>query len=223
MFCYHCGYELGAKNICPNCGTDIRKFRRIVYLSNHYYNVGLERAQVRDISGAIAALRQSLRFYKENIDARNLLGLCYFEIGEFVAAMSEWVISSNIRTQENLAVEYMAQFQESQARVNEISQTIKKYNQALAYCYQGSLDLAAIQLKSVLSLTPHYLKARQLLALLYMENKDWKNATRELKKCSSIDANNTITLRYMKETEKQWAQKAYWISRTRISRLSPVM
>ena len=57
--------------------------------SNAYYNDALEKAAVRDLSGAIESLRTSLRFYKMNIDARNLLGLVYFETGEVVEALTD--------------------------------------------------------------------------------------------------------------------------------------
>lgn len=66
-------------------------------MSNRFYNDGLEKAGVRDLTGAINSLRQSLKFNKNNIEARNLLGLVYFETGEVVAALSEWVISKNMR------------------------------------------------------------------------------------------------------------------------------
>ena len=53
-------------------------YKKIMHVSNMYYNEGLERAGVRDLSGAINSLRQSLKFNKNNIEARNLLGLVYF-------------------------------------------------------------------------------------------------------------------------------------------------
>ena len=62
--------------------------------SNAYYNDALEKAGVRDLSGAIESLKISLRFNKLNIDARNLLGLIYYEMGEVVTALTEWVIIS---------------------------------------------------------------------------------------------------------------------------------
>jgi Flp pilus assembly protein TadD len=68
-----------------------------MFISNRFYNDGLECARVRDLSGAVTSLRQCLKFNKNNIEARNLLGLVYFETGEVVAALSEWVISQNIR------------------------------------------------------------------------------------------------------------------------------
>ena len=152
MLCYHCGAVLNDRSFCPNCGTDVSTYKKIIYTSNYYYNEGLQKAQVRDLSGAINALRQSIRFNKNNVEARNLLGLVYFEMGEAVAAISEWVISSNITTDDNLAIQYLEFIQKNQSRVESINQTIKKYNQALTYCYQGSLDLAVIQLKKVLSI-----------------------------------------------------------------------
>ena len=45
---------------------------------------------MRNLSGAIVSLKNSLKFNKYNIDARNLLGLIYCETGEVVDALSEW-------------------------------------------------------------------------------------------------------------------------------------
>src|SRR5699024_11776955 len=59
--------------------SDVTLQKRIVRISNLLYNRGLEKASVRDLSGAITCLKQSLKFNKENIDARNLLGLCYLD------------------------------------------------------------------------------------------------------------------------------------------------
>ena len=50
----------------------------------------LQKRKVRDLSGAVVSLKRSLKFYKNNIPARNLLGLIYFEIGETVAALGQW-------------------------------------------------------------------------------------------------------------------------------------
>ena len=58
-----------------------------------------------------------------------------------------------------------------------------------------------IQLKKVLSLNPRFIRAHQLLALLYMDNEQWEYAERELHKCMDIDRNNTQTLRYLREVE----------------------
>lgn len=202
MFCYHCGAQLSEQHdFCTACGADVYLYKKIMYVSNRFYNEGLEKASVRDLTGAITSLRQSLKFNKNNIDARNLLGLVYFETGEVVAAMSEWVISKNLRPERNIADDYIGMLQSNATRLESINQTIKKYNQAYAYCVQESRDLAVIQLKKVLSLNPKFIRAHLLLALLYMDSEQWEKAQRELRKCIDIDRNNTQTLRYMKEVE----------------------
>ncbi|MDO4285959.1 MAG: hypothetical protein Q4C60_11595 [Eubacteriales bacterium] len=203
MYCYQCGCQLTEHDYCPHCGADVAVYKKIIHISNYFYNEGLDKAGVRDLSGAIVSLRQSVRFNKDNIEARNLLGLVYYEMGEVVAALSEWVISKNIAPEKNLADDYINMIQRNQTRLETINQTIKKYNQALTYCNQGSLDLAVIQLKKVLSLNPHFIRAHQLLALLYINNAEWGKAQKELFKCRAIDVNNTTTLRYLKEVESQ--------------------
>lgn len=201
MICYNCGCRLSEHDFCTGCGADVSLYKRIMYISNRFYNDGLDRAGVRDLTGAVISLRQSLKFNKDNIDARNLLGLVYFETGEVVAALSEWVISKNLRPKKNIADDYINMIQTNQARLDSINQTIKKYNQALLYCNQGSLDLAVIQLKKVLSLNPKFVRAHQLLALLYINGEEWEKAKKELNKCCQIDTGNTATMRYLKEVD----------------------
>ena len=83
MNCMNCGAFLMDKELdyCPNCGCNVLIQKKVDYLSRQYYNQGLEKASVRDLSGAISCLKQSLIYNKHNIQARNLLGLVYFETG----------------------------------------------------------------------------------------------------------------------------------------------
>ena len=199
MRCYNCGAELGKEDNCQNCGTNVKVYKKILMASNAYYNDALEKAGVRDLSGAIESLKISLRFNKLNIDARNLLGLIYYEMGEVVAALTEWVISKNYQPKDNLASRYLDEVQKNQARLDSVNQTIKKYNQALLYCKQNSRDLAIIQLKKVLSLNPKLVSGHQLLALLYIQEGRYDLAKKSLRNAGKIDANNTVTLRYLKE------------------------
>lgn len=202
MRCYNCGGRLSEHNFCTGCGADVSTYKKIMKISNFYYNEGLERAEVRDLSGAVVSLRQSLKFNKSNIEARNLLGLVYFEMGEVVAALCEWIISKNMKPNKNIADDYIDMIQNNPSRLETINETIKKYNQALVYCNNESTDLAIIQLKKVLSLNPKFIKAHQLLALLYIQREDWEKAEKELHKCLQADVNNLTALRYLKEVEK---------------------
>ncbi len=182
-------------------------YNKIIRLSNMLYNDGLEKAKVRDLSGAADALQKSLKFYKGNIQARNLLGLVYYEMGEVVDALSEWVLSRSLQPEDNVAEQYLEAIQSNRSRLSLVNQTIKKYNQALLYCKQGSGDLAVIQLKKVLSMNPKLIKGHQLLALLYMQDNKYELARKELQAASKIDANNLITLRYLQEADQQLQKK----------------
>lgn len=199
MNCYVCGNRLSEKDFCTSCGADVAIYKQIIRVSNRLYNDGLEKAKVRDLSGAVVSLRQSLKYNKGNIDARNLLGLVYFEMGEAVLSLSEWIISKNLESKKNIADGYIQALQSNPAKLDMINQTIKKYNQALTYCYQGSQDLAIIQLKKVLSINQNLISGYQLLALLYIAGEDYEKARRTLLRAILIDANNTTTLGYLKE------------------------
>lgn len=203
MICYRCNHEAGDEKICPICGTDLNIFHKVIRISNLYYNDGLQKAEVRNLSGAIISLKKSLKFNKYNIDARNLLGLVYYEMGEVVDALSEWVISKSYQQDNNAAGRYLDALHQNRGQLEAINQTIKKYNQALLYCRQDSRDLAIIQLKKVLSLNPRLVRGHQLLALLYLQEGKLEAAKKSLRSAGKIDTNNTRTLRYLKEVNAQ--------------------
>ena len=201
MRCIYCNTPLSGIDYCTGCGADITIQKRIVRISNLLYNEGLEKARVRDMEGAISCLKRSLKFNKENIDARNLLGLCYMETGEVVSALCEWVISKNMKSSDNLADYYIDLLQSNKNRLDVINQTIRKYNQSVIYCREDNEDMAIIQLKKVISQNPKFVKAYQLLALLYMKRQEYERARKLLKKAVRVDMTNTTTLRYLQEIE----------------------
>ena len=205
MNCINCGAFLTDTDLdyCPHCGANVLIQKKVDYLSKLYYNQGLEKASIRDLSGAISCLKQSLAYDKRNIRARNLLGLVYFETGEVVAALSEWVISKNIQKNRNLASEYIAKLQANQNKLETINESIKKYNNALAMCREGHEDMAAIRLKKILAQNPKLIKGYHLLALIQMKNQEWNKARRTLRKAARIDKTNTTTLRFLREVDEQ--------------------
>mgnify|MGYP000181084070 FL=1 len=205
MNCVNCGAFLTDMDLdyCPNCGYNVLIQKKVDYLSKSLYNQGLEKASIRDLSGAIACLKQSLIYDKRNIQARNLLGLVYFETGEVVAALSEWVISKNLQPARNLASEYISKLQANSNKLKAINVTIKKYNHALLLCREGHEDMAAIQLRRILSQNPKLIKGYHLLALIQIKNQEWNKARRTLRKAARIDKTNTTTLRFLREVEEQ--------------------
>ncbi len=207
MICYRCNNQAGNHDVCPVCGADLHVYQKVLRLSNMYYNDGLQKAEVRNLSGAIISLKKSLKFNKYNIHARNLLGLVYYEMGEVVDALSEWVISKSYQQDDNAAGRYLDELRQNRSQLDAINQTIKKYNQALLYCRQDSRDLAIIQLKKVLSLNPRLVKGHQLLALLYLQENRLEQAKKCLRNAGKIDANNTTTLRYLKEVNARLKER----------------
>ena len=205
MNCMNCGARLDRRDrlYCPSCGFNITIQRKVEYISKYYYNQGLEKATIRDLSGAISCLRQSLAYDKNNIDARNLLGLVYFETGEVVAGLSEWVISKNLQPRQNLASTYIEKLQANPNRLEAINETIKKYNHSLILCREGHTDMAEIQLKRILQQNSKLIKGYHLLALLQMKKQDWNRARKTLRKAARIDKTNTTTLRFLKEVDEQ--------------------
>lgn len=200
MRCPRCDANVkDTATLCSFCGQDLSVMHYVRRVSNTYYNMGLEKAKVRDLSGAILVLKKSLQFNKANTNARNLLGLVYYEMGETVTALSEWVLSKYLQPQDNQADYYINLIQKNQTELDATNQTIKKYNSALAAAQAGNEDLAIIQLKKVVSLNPHFVRAQQLLALLYINDGDYPKAAKLLNRARRIDFNNTVTLRYMQE------------------------
>ena len=205
MNCMNCGAFLADKDLdyCPHCGCNVLIQKKVDYLSKFYYNQGLEKASIRDLSEAINCLKQSLTYDKRNIQARNLLGLVYFETGEVVAALSEWVISKNLKPTKNLANEYINRLQANSNKLDAINETIRKYNNALALCREGHEDMAAIQLRKILTQNSKLIKGYHLLALIQMKDHEWSKARRTLRKAARIDKTNTTTLRFLREVDEQ--------------------
>ena len=172
---------------------------KLSYQSMYWYNDGLKKAKIRDLSGAITSLKKSLQYNRGNIASRNLLGLVYYGRGDIVEALVEWVLSKNFQSHENIANYYIQKVRESQEELEMINQAIRRYNQALLYCQQKGEDLAIIQLKKAVAAHPTFVKAHQLLALLYIQTEQYGEARQSIRAAHKLDTTNEITLRYMHE------------------------
>lgn len=202
MRCPYCNEETPfEKKNCSNCGMDLGPYKKIISWSNIYYNDGLEKAQVRDLTGAIQSLEKSLSFNKYNTSARNLLGLVYYEERECVYAMTQWVISKNYQPEGNDDADYfLNKLQNNPGKLDTINYMVKKYNSSLEYAKNGDEDMAVIQLKKLVNTYPEYIRAGLLLSLLYIHSgkkEDQVRAARLLRNILKRDISNTTALRYM--------------------------
>lgn len=172
-------------------------------IANSYYNLGLERARLRDLTGAAELLKKSLKYNKYQRDARNLLGLIFFECGEVADALVQWVISLNLIPEGNPADRYLDEIQRKPAILKICSDNVKKFNQALDFAQSNNGDLAILQLNQVIEDNPKFVKAHLLLALLYMNREEWVKAGRSLYKILKIDRNNPRALVLMDEVKQR--------------------
>lgn len=208
MICPKCGsVALVKKGYCDQCGYDLSVKKEAFKLAHYYYNKGLAKAKLRDISGAIDMLKRSIELEKDFVNARNLLGLCYFEIGEVALAIKEWIVSKNLREYNPLADKYLGIIQNNPAKLKNYRRAIEKYNNGLKLVKSGGYDLALIQLKRAVTLNPDYVKAWQLLALVYMYSEDFEKARKCLKRSLKTDIANPKSLRYMKEIRDERYKK----------------
>ena len=95
--------------------------QKLSYQSMHWYNDGLKKAKIRDLSGAITSLKKSLQYNRANIAARNLLGLVYYGRGDVVEALVEWILSKNFQSHDNIANYYIQKVRETTGELEAIN------------------------------------------------------------------------------------------------------
>ena len=52
MKCIKCGRPVGEGRYCNACGFDNKHIAKALNTADYYYNIGLEKAQMHDLSGA---------------------------------------------------------------------------------------------------------------------------------------------------------------------------
>lgn len=90
--CYNCGCHLSEHDFCTSCGADVSLYKRSCACPTVLQRWIGESGSTGSY-GCDQQLTAEPEIQQNNIEARNLLGLVYFETGEVVAALSEWVIS----------------------------------------------------------------------------------------------------------------------------------
>lgn len=196
MKCPNCGYVRVKGNICPICSENVALKTKSYNVSARLYNIGLEMAQKRDLSGAINSLKKSVSFNKTNIDARNLLGLVYYEMGNVADALVQWIVSANIQHEDNPANEYIKNYQKNIRGSEQMEDAIKLYNSALADIKQGNEDVAIISLKKALHINPRFIEALNMLTLCYLNRGKNSAALELINDVLKMDINNSKALNY---------------------------
>ncbi|MDD4843740.1 MAG: tetratricopeptide repeat protein [Anaerotignum sp.] len=196
MRCPNCGFDFTEGYLCPKCGIDTFVFLRTRNLSICLYNEALELAKEMDLSGAAEKLEQSLLFDKNNVQARNLLGLIYCETGKIGDALKHWIVSTSIMKDNNPAVGYMDFLQKNGREMEKYNDAVVMYNQALLYLSHGSDDMAIIQLKKAIDSNPDFIEAYNLLTLCCIDEKNNKRAQHFIDMVLKKDGKNPKALKY---------------------------
>ena len=199
MICPNCSTIFADGKICPKCSMDAVLFKKTKRASLNLYNSGLEKAKDGNITGAIEDLKRCLIFDKTNNTARNLLGLCYFRIGEVSDALKHWIISSSYDSDDKMAKGYIDVLNRNTRSLDKYNDAIRQYNRAMEYMSQGSADLAIIQLKKALDYNPDFVKALCLYALCCIDEKNYAVAMDCIDKALEIDSGCVLALRYRSE------------------------
>ena len=197
--CLYCGQPVSQNGYCTSCKLSRKFLQKAFNTSDYHYNIGLDRAKIHDLSGAVDSLRMSLRYNKMNIRARNLLGLVLYEMGEVVPALSQWVISMNYKAEQNPAVHYLKVIRDDPKELERASDVAREFNQALEHSAQHSFDLALIALRKAVSINKNFIKGHLLMALIYIEQDRKGMARKSLSRVLSIDRTNLTAQRYLRD------------------------
>lgn len=208
MKCIKCGHIVDSNGVCNYCGCYYRHIIKANNTANYYYNIGLEKAKLRDLGGAAQNLEKALSYNKMHTDARNLLGLVYYETGEAAKAYRHWKTSVLFAPSEsNTAWNYLHDLENHPGIFTQINDAAKKYNLALSYAKQGSDDLALIQIKKSLSINPNFVSAHLLYALLHIKAGDLAAAREDVDHALKIDPYNTTARLYLSELKQALPDK----------------
>lgn len=194
--CPYCGNKVVDQDKCSFCNNNLVWVEKSRAKSNTYYIKGYQEAVDRNLTGSTSYLKKAIEFNKYNIQARNLLGLIYFEMGKIGCALKEWIISTSLNKENNIAQEYIDTIQKSPKQLLTYKESIYLYNKALDYLKQGNEDMATIRLKKAISLNTKFVEAKVLLALCYIKDKQFYKANEQIKGALSIDKDHPQAMRY---------------------------
>jgi tetratricopeptide (TPR) repeat protein len=199
MKCPICGYKFNKGSICPSCKENAAVRAKAYNISVRLYNKGLEQAKSKDLSGAVESLKRSVLFDKNNVNARNVLGLVYYELGHMADALVQWIVSQNIKSEKNYAVDYLRIYGENIRSCEKMEDSVSLYNEALEYVKQKNDDLAIIRLKKALEINGKFVDALNLLSLCYLMRGRNNDALDIVNTVLRIDVNNPIALGYYRQ------------------------
>ncbi len=195
MQCQICGRETHG-DICKKCLKAIKMDDRLKDMSNEYYNRGLKKAQVRDITGALKDLEKSIAYDKNNYYARNLAGLCYREIGMYGEASKNWFLSRYNEFPDNKVQDYIDEIGVELSQNKGLVKSIELYNEALVKIGNKELADTYTLLVEATEMNVNFVPALNLLILVHLIQRQYDRAIPLIDRVLAIDVKNEKALHY---------------------------
>ncbi len=204
MQCQICGkiIEDNGINLCSKCLKFANMDNSLKHMSNEFYNRGLKKAHEKDISGAIKDLEKSLTYDQENYYARNVIGLCYRELGMYGEASKNWFLSRYNEFEDNKVQEYIDEIGIELSNNKDIVKSIELYNLAIEKIKTLELAAASQLLIEAIEKNERLVPACNLLAAVYLEQGNRDGAIALIDKVLEIDVKNEKALVYYAEATK---------------------
>jgi tetratricopeptide (TPR) repeat protein len=182
--------------LCKGCDISRDAYGKISRISNRLYNEALEVLKEGNVSLGIKKLNKSLEFDKTNANARALIGVCYYEIGEISKAIKEWIITLNTDSNNAQALRYLRSIEKNSHELDKCEKSIKYYNEALKFFEQGNDDIAVLKIKKAISSNPKLVQAKVLKAVIDLSDNHIEKALEELEEVLKVDKGNEKALYY---------------------------
>lgn len=195
MICEICGKN-SESSICDKCLSYDNMANYSKHISNEFYNIGLRKAKSKDISGAIKDLEKSIAYDNDNYYSRNLIGLCYYEIGMFGEASKHWFLSAYNDFEDNNVQGYIDKIGENLSKNKGLMKSIELYNQALEKMQNKEIAVANKLLIEATEKNENLVPALNLLIFLNLMQGQKEKAIPIIDRVLAIDAKNEQALYY---------------------------
>ena len=180
-------------------------------LSHFYFNKALQQARDEQISTAVQHLAKAVSYDRQNIEAWNLAGLCYYRLGKYKTAEFCWTRSINERPAENGANAYLADLTGS------FEEAAPYFPQVAFLCeHKRYGEAAGIMSKNICSRFDAATALLNYLGVLYVLDGKISRAVKCWRSVLAMDRTNTTALRYLEGIENrpsyrlhQWKERLW--------------
>lgn len=173
-------------------------------LTTHYFMRGMSLALEDRITLAVRKLETAIAMDSGNWEALNVLGLCYYKMGEFSKSKVVWQESTKEYGQDNPAWDYL-----DTLKSQKFDEFCEKFNDALGLAQQGNYKKAIKVLDGVRKQGFCSVSLLNLLGLCFYGNGKYGKAITLWKSVLTLDKDNPRANDYITKTMDKHPRKVY--------------